>query len=88
MGWVGRLAEEYVGFVDLALEVGEGLAHLSIYVTPRYRGVGVGSSMVRMVVARLAELQLQGILAETEADNWPARRCLGSAGFRRLGSED
>ena len=34
MGWVGRLDDTYVGFVDLAVEVGEGLAHLSIYVIP------------------------------------------------------
>lgn len=91
MGWVGRLADTYVGFVDLALEANEaneGLAYLSVYVVPGYRSLGVGSSMVRMVAARLGELQLEGLLAETEADNWPARRCLGSAGFRRLGSEE
>lgn len=88
MGWVGRLAEEYVGFVDLALEANESLAYLSVYVVPGYRGIGVGSSMVRMVADRLGELELQGLLAQTEADNWPVRRCLQSAGFRVLGSEE
>ena len=88
MGWVGRLAEEYVGFVDLAVEDGEGLAYLSIYVTPEYRQMGVGSAMVRMLAPGLGELGVQALLAETEADNWPARRCLRRAGFRPLGSEE
>lgn len=88
LGWVGRLADTYVGFVDLAPEADEGLAYLSIYVTPDYRQLGVASSMVRMVAPRLKELGLQGLLAQTEADNWPARRCLRRAGFRTLTDEE
>lgn len=88
MGWLGRLQHTYVGFVDLAVEDGEGLAYLSIYVTPEYRQMGVGSAMVRMLAPGLGELGVQALLAETEADNWPARRCLRRAGFRPLGSEE
>lgn len=88
LGWVGRVADTYVGFVDLAVEAGEGLAYLSIYVMPDYRQLGVGSSMVRMLAPGLGELGVQALLAETEADNWPARRCLRRAGFRSLSGEE
>ena len=88
MGWVGRLAETYVGFLDLAPDSTEGLAYLSIYVIPAYRQLGVGSSMVRMLAPRLAQLGVQGLIAETEADNWPARRCLRRSGFRPLSGQE
>lgn len=83
-----QLADTYVGFVDLAEEAEERLAYLSIYVIPSYRHMSIGSSMVRMVAPRLAELGLQRVVAETEADNQPARKCLLRAGFRLLSSEE
>ena len=88
MGWVGHLEDTYVGFLDITPEAEEELVYLSIYVTPAYRQMGVGSSMVRMLAPRLAELGWQAVVAETEADNWPARRCLRRAGFRSLSSQE
>lgn len=88
MGWLGHLDDTYVGFLDITPEADAGLAYLSIYVSPAYRQMGVGSSMVRMLAPRLTELGWQAVIAETEADNWPARRCLRRAGFRSLSSQE
>ena len=59
-----------------------GIAELAVFVHQSFRGRGIGTALVRAVLAAAEKKGLRRIWAQTSSDNVPALRMLKRCGFR------
>jgi ribosomal-protein-alanine N-acetyltransferase len=75
---------ELDGFILSRLAAGEAEI-LSVAVTRRRRGRGLGRRLLDLHLRRLAGLGVKAVFLEVEDANAPARRLYARAGFREVG---
>ena len=61
-----------------------GVAELAAFVHQSFRGRGIGTALVRAVLAEAERKGLRRVWAQTSSDNVPALRMLKRCGFRSL----
>ncbi|MBI3697225.1 MAG: GNAT family N-acetyltransferase [Acidobacteria bacterium] len=61
-----------------------GVAELAVFVHQSFRGRGIGTALVRAVLAAAENKGLRRVWAQTSSDNVPALRMLKRCGFRSL----
>uniref|UniRef100_A0A7V4NG82 N-acetyltransferase n=1 Tax=Fervidobacterium pennivorans TaxID=93466 RepID=A0A7V4NG82_FERPE len=77
---------EKIGFVEFDLRVINKNAYITFYVTPQYRGKGIGKLMLRKALEfAFKELNLHRITAEVYEYNERSLRLLESLGFKKEG---
>jgi len=83
--------EELVGFMRYVRFQREARRHVaevrSVYVRRRMRGRGIGSGLLRSLVAEARDAGLESLVLSVLADNQPAQRLYESIGFARYGVE-
>jgi len=88
-GWRELLVAEIdgalVGTVSIRESAAAGTMHLfALEVAPAWRRRGIGTAIVRRVLAEARQRQLRSVYLEVRVDN-PARRMYHRLGFRRVG---
>jgi RimJ/RimL family protein N-acetyltransferase len=85
-GWVGLLADEPVGFVDL--EIDGQRAGIAIYVRHEFRRRGIGAQLLRLAAAEGRSLGVAELVGGAEDDHVASIRCLTAAGFTQAGADE
>jgi ribosomal-protein-alanine N-acetyltransferase len=72
-----------VGFILSRLAAGEAEI-LSVAVSSRWQGRGLGGALLQRHLRQLAGLSVRAVFLEVDEDNMPARRLYLRAGFREV----
>ncbi|MEM9972131.1 MAG: GNAT family N-acetyltransferase [Pseudomonadota bacterium] len=87
--WMMVADGEVVGLCGFkGLPTPEGSVEIGYGVASEHRGRGYATEAVRLLIAEARKLQVQVIIAETEASNLPSERVLERNQFRAVGRRD
>lgn len=86
--WVAEMDGEIVGFIDLWIIHdfchGGRLSYIqNLYVSPKYRGLGVGSKLLQKIINRAKEKEVLEVHVVTGFDNEPAIRLYKKHGLTK-----
>lgn len=77
--------EEKIGFVDLE-KIGD-VGWIAFYICPQRRGQGLGSRLLKDLLAHLKDWPLQSVQAAVELENTVSIRTLKTSGFTKVGKD-
>lgn len=87
--WIAEEQNVKVGWISLsdfkAREAYHLTAEISVYLEEKYRGSGIGKSVLQEVIAQCGELGIRNLVAVIFAHNLPSIKLFADAGFSEWG---